>query len=113
MPRRSLPLSTTVLEVQRRTQTGDPYEAPGAATLVATVRGVIYTPNGRESILGGAQEVTDARAILPDGTDVTYLDVLYDNGTGVTWSVQWTSARQGLGLDHVICGVNRVQGQVA
>jgi hypothetical protein len=109
----SLPLSTTSLVVRRRSQTGDPYEAPGVETDLATVRGVVYTPSGRESILGGAQEITDARAILPAGTDVTHLDVIYDSGTGVTWAVQWASAKQGLGLDHVVCGVNRVQGQVA
>lgn len=101
-----IPLATTTVIVQRRTDTAEPYEAETWADL-ATVAGHLSNPTGTEQTRGGSQEVVDA-VLLADTVDLRHTDRIIDT-TG-TYEVLWVQPRQGLGLDHVKAGLRRIRG---
>lgn len=102
---------TTTVDVRRPSGTGDPYEAPAGAPLVASaVAAHISAPNGAERNVGGAGERIDADVFLPAGTDLRAADRLTDRTTGAEYRVATVVARIGLGLDHVRATLVAVAG---
>lgn len=104
----TLPLAVTTITV-RRPPAGDPYE-PATAPVIATgVRAVIGSPSGSERRIGGQlSEITDV--LNCDVTDLDHRDLVDDEVTGESYSVEWVRKRIGLGLDHVKAGLRQTKG---
>jgi hypothetical protein len=108
-----LPISTTTVTISRFPvdPARDSYDAPPAAVTVASgVRAHISSPSGAETQLGGSQAVTQYRLDC-DPVDVTHIDRVTDDTTGITYEVLWAVSRYGLGLDHVEAALRLVEGE--
>lgn len=101
----SIPLATTTITVLAPVD-GDDSVSPGVGAPVLTrVPAVFARPTGTDV---GASRV-DAR-LLCDPIALTQRNVVVDETTFTRWSVVWVDARQGLGMDHTVAGVNRIRG---
>lgn len=92
-----IPLHTTTIAVLRVPDdaTRDPYDPKPAAAVVASgVRANIASPNGRERVAGGSQEVVVFR-LQCDPVDLRNTDQVRDEATGELYEVVWTRPRQG------------------
>ena len=103
-------IDTTTVTIVRPDASGDPYEAATTITVATGVRAHISAPSGNDLAIGGDKEVISAVAYLPAGTTVTRADQITDDQTGDTYTVAWSHARRGLGLDHVQLGLRAVEG---
>lgn len=115
----TLPMATTTIDVLRLASAdmyADPYANPKAVdnrrTVVASgVRAVMSTPSGGEQQAGGEQS-TIIRKFDCDVCDITYLDLIKDNTTGIVYEVQWVAEHNGFGLDHMSGKATKVSGLV-
>lgn len=105
-----IPLATTLVDVVRSATDGDPYEAAGTDEVTSCVAGHISSPTAIDQRVGGAKETVDAVLYVGPGEDLARADVVTDRSTGLVWRVLWTDPRVGLGLDHLVCGLVRVEG---
>lgn len=107
-----LPLATTTITV-RSAGSGEPYEAPsGAAVLATGVPAHLSSPSGLERLEGGGQQVIDKRLLADPTLTLDHTMTVVDDGTGATYTVVWVDNREGLGLDHVVAGLRRVGAPV-
>jgi hypothetical protein len=98
-----IPEATTTITVTRAptTATQDPYEAPPArVTIAMSVRACISQERGRSTVVGSTQETVTWR-LDSDPVDLIPADVIVDERTGLSYTVEWSRSRAGLGLDHV------------
>jgi hypothetical protein len=111
----TLPLATTTITIRRPPASddgADPYDAKGAAVTVATgVRAVFSSPAGRELGPTGSAEAVDWR-LLADPCDLRHYDTVVDETTAKPYGVVWAKARTDGdgGLDHVVAGVDEIEG---
>lgn len=111
----AIPLATTTITVRRvpDDEDLDPYdEQPEPETVASGVRAHISTRTGRETVAGGSQEVVSF-GLSCDPVDLRHTDEVVDDTTGETFEVVWAISRQGLGMDHVQAGLERVTGVVS
>lgn len=121
----TLPLATTTVKIERPAApdlTADPWgegyddppQAPeGQREVVAEgVRAVIAPSSARGSDSGGQSAVVEFR-LTTDPADLTYLDVVTDETTGLVYLVRWAQPVTGapLALDHVQAGIYQTKGQ--
>lgn len=120
----TLPLSTTTVRIERPPAEAlnvdpwgegydDPPQAPeGQREVVAEgVRAVIAPSSANGSNRGGQGEAVEFRLTV-DPSDLTYLDVVVDETTGITYLVRWAQPVAGpLDLDHVAAGIYYTKGQ--
>lgn len=106
-------VATTTIRVLRvpADPTRDPLDPqPSAAQVVAGVRAVISSPNGRATLnSGGVQEVVEFH-LSSDPCDVEGTDLVEDESTGLVYQVTWARLREGMGLDHMEGGLRQVAG---
>lgn len=107
-----IPLSTTTVTIERPTAGADAFEAVTYAEVAVAVPGHVSSPSGTEARGSGTQEAVSATLALVPGTDVRRQDRVTDDSTGDIWQVEWVRARQGLGLDRVVAGLNAVTGTI-
>lgn len=103
----TVPFSTTTVTVESVSEP-EPGEGRTFSTVASKVRAHVSTPTGREALVpGGGRARTDA-VLLCDPVTLEHTDRVTDETTGEAWEVAWVQARNGLGLDHMKAGINRV-----
>lgn len=110
-----IPISTTTISVLRvpADPLRDPYDPEPAAEVVERgVRANIASPNGRERIVGGDQEIIEFR-LNCDPVDLRHTDRVEDEKTGEIYEVRWAHPRIGFGRDHMTAGLRQVTGIVS
>lgn len=108
----SIPLATTTITVTRSANDGttDLYDAPAAATTVASgVRAVITGPSSRTSLVRGQRVVVSA-GFRADPCDIQTGDVLTDATSGAVYEVLWALSRYELGLGYTYGDLITVNG---
>jgi hypothetical protein len=105
-----IPLATTTITITRQDPTVDGYAPTKSVTTVAAgVRAAITGPSGTTILTGGTR--TEYTWVFnADPCDVKVADVVTDDATGTAYTVDWITARTGLGLDHVNGRLKLVQG---
>lgn len=108
-----IPLSTTTVSVLRLSD-GTDYDEPygGAEPLnrtvvVAGLPAVIDHPNGNAQLAGGVQAIGEYQLVC-DNADLSYLDLISDDGTGKVYRITWLIAYPG---DHIEAGLRAVEGE--
>lgn len=113
----AIPFNTTFVTVSRPTTVDvEPYDGePNKAVVATHVRAVIgafsRTVSATEYRAGGEEASTILKLtcdIPPSKID--HLDWIVDETTGVEYQVNWAFERVGLGLDHMTCEIQRIQG---
>lgn len=108
-----LPLSTTTVTVQARSEPSDETDAPTFGAASTAVAAHVSDSTGLERVGGEGVERVDKRLYIPTATTVAQGDRVTDTGTGITYRVAWTTERQGLGLGHTVAGLVALQGRSA
>lgn len=104
-----IPTASTTITVKEPRIGGDPYEDATARTVASKIRAHFSAPSGRERVVGGQQTRTDM-VLDCDPCALTNASVVLDELSAERWQVAWVERRRGLGLDHLVAGVNRVTG---
>jgi hypothetical protein len=105
-----IPLSSTTITVKEvpTDATRDGYDVLPAATILASgVRAVISSPGGRERRAGGSQQDSSMHLDC-DPCPLTHRSTVTDEKTGTVYTVNWVEARNGMGLDRMEAGLQRV-----
>ncbi len=117
----ALPLATTTIRILRPPEAddgADPYDAKSPPdTIVTGVRAAFVAPSGGASIGGGERGITGSQEVvgwrlLADPCDLRHYDTVVDETTDQQYSVAWAKPRPDPDgdLDHVVAGVDEVQG---
>lgn len=104
-----IPLANTRISIYRAPDGIDPYETPQPRKKLAGIRAHIGSPSGRDHIIGGHQEVINAK-LGCDPCDLQHGDTVKDETTGAEYVAVWVTQRTGLGVDHLEAGLNLVAG---
>lgn len=125
----SIPVATTTITVRRpaeKAQEADPwgegYDSPPLGpspeerqgdVVAEGVRATISTGSARGTSNGGESESTEFRLVC-DPVDLSYLDTVEDESTGIIYSVTWANTSPGVaGLGHTAAGITTEKGQSA
>jgi hypothetical protein len=117
----TIPVSTTTIAIKRPPAADDgkdPYDAKSALDTIATgVRAAFVSPSGGASIGGGENGITGSQEVvgwqlLADPCDLRHYDTVVNETTTQQFSVAWAKSRPDPdgNLDHVVAGVDEVQG---
>lgn len=108
-----IPLSTTRFTVHNMVET-EPGEGRTPVVLHRNVHGHVSSPRGLGvTQAGGGRAEVDAVILCDRSVAVPITARFTDETTGEAWEVVWCDARRGLGMDHLVVGVNRVVGVAA
>lgn len=109
----TVPLATSTYTFSRLTNgDADSTEAAVYTDVVTGVRGTTTFVTGYEIVRQGSVEQVDARILCDPVQDVSlsHSDRVTDEKTGEVWSISFVRQRQGLGLNHLVVGVNAQSG---
>lgn len=102
-------LKTTKISVQRP-GASDPYEAPSMSTVHSGVDAHVSSVSGAGQRVGGAGERIDAQVYVDGQVTLQPGDLVTDAISGLTYTVLWSVARQGLGLRYRKAGLVSTRG---
>lgn len=109
----TIPFATTTVTVTANAEP-EPGEGATATTRASGVRAHISSPAGRElPAPGGGSERLDAVLDADPIDGMTHGDTVVDATTGDSYRAAWVAERTGLGLDHTVAGLVRVNGRAA
>lgn len=113
-----IPLATTTITVWRIVDVTpsegedwpDPTDPVTREPVAEDVRAHISSPSGREDDASGApREIVEFRlGCDPIVGGIKHDDVIVDGTTGEQFQVTWAHSRVGLGLDHIVAGMQQV-----
>ncbi len=118
----AIPIATTTISIKRPPAADagkDAYDdnKTPMTTIASGVRAVFSSPGGSTAIGGGEHGPTGSQEVvgwqlLADPCDLRHIDTVVDDTTGQEFAVSWAKARQDPDgdLDHVVAGVDEVQG---
>lgn len=108
----AVPLATTTITISRipPDATRDGYDTPPSPTTVASgVRAHLSGPGKSTDPTGGLRVATIWR-LDADPCDLRAGDTVVDDSTGSTFTAMNADTRYGLGLDHTVASLERVDG---
>lgn len=103
-------VATTTVTVERLAEGVDPYDAATPTERHSGVPAHISSPVGIETLVGGNRTSIDARLFVDPAPALTTRDSIVDEATDESYRVVWVQRRRGLGLDHQVAGLRRVEG---
>lgn len=103
-------LATTTVTLAEVPADVDPYDAVDPTEVATKLPAHISSPVGIETLLGGNRDSIDARLHLDPTPALNTRHTVTDDVTGDAYRVVWVQRRTGLGLDHQIAGLRRVEG---
>lgn len=114
-PSHVIPFATTALTIDRTTLAAgvDPYDPnpPAPVTIATGVRAVISTPSASTHLVGGMENVYNAR-LTCDICDLQTDDSVTETD-GTQWRCLWVRPQVGLGVDHLVAQLRMITGNAA
>jgi hypothetical protein len=102
-------VATTTVTVRTVTE-AEPGEGRTVSATARNVRAHFSAVSGGESTRPGGGQSTLSGTALLDPCTVAHTDQLVDENTGEVWEVLSARLHRGVGLDHVRCEVERIEG---
>lgn len=107
-----IPLATTSITISRipADPTRDGYDTPPPPATIATgVRAHLSGP-GKSTDLSSGQRIATTWRLDADPCDLQAGDLITDANSGTTYRAMSADRRYGLGLDHTVATLERIDG---